>query len=153
MPQGNGNVPPGAEGEKTAAPAHASWGIIALLTAASFALAFGLAWRLFGGRPDAPAAPPARAIRAADLRPFMAAVRAEDYPLMSKLGGELFTAGSKILDRETALSEFAVDSFPPHQVYAFYTALKDGTVYRVLLTLDREDRVASFLAEDMPVVP
>ncbi|MDR0363395.1 MAG: hypothetical protein LBJ46_12050 [Planctomycetota bacterium] len=141
-------------GKEAAEPARkgSPWIASGLLAAGSFALAFALAWHLFGRPPAGPGAPPARDIAVAELAPFLEAARAGDYPRMAELGSALFTEGSRILGRETALDGYAVDGFPPHRVYAFYAAHKDGAVYRVLLTLDAEDRVASFLAEDMPVV-
>lgn len=126
----------------------------------AFALAFLLAWLIFspgsgdqppaaigGGEPTA-AAP---TLTEADLKPFFEAVANGDFEEMDRLGGQLFQKDAHLPDSKTILAEYETNSFPPHLVYVFYSDTKDDTIYRVLLTMDENNRVASFMAEDMPI--
>lgn len=131
---------------------------LAAVAAAAFALAFVLAWLMFGAgqsgavREEEPPTRPGRTLGEAEMKPFLDAARSGDFKAMAAAGGELFIKGDVIPDRESLFAEYAVDSFPPFQVYAFYTAAAGGYVYRVLLTLDENNKVESFMAEEMPVV-
>ena len=69
------------------------------------------------------------------------------------LGGELFPVGRAIANRTAVLEDYETTSYPPYQVYAFYSGIRDSVLRRVLLTVDENDKVVSFLAEEMPVVP
>lgn len=120
----------------------------------SFILAFVSAWALFSrgnGNSETPPAIPARTLTEADLHPFLQAVAAEDFAAMDRLGGELFAPGNLIPDSQVRLEEYATTSFAPHLVYAFFTRIETDRTYRVLLTTDEEDRVVSFMAEEMAI--
>lgn len=126
----------------------------------AFACAFILAWWLFRSPVAAPAttdevaAPPPRSLKETDMAEFFGAVMEEDYAAMARIGKELFVPGHFIPARKELFVEYETGSFPPHQVYAFYTKTKDNVVYRVLLAVEDEtNRIESFLAEDMPIVP
>lgn len=128
------------------------------VAAAAFALAFFLAWLLFGGG-KAPAVPEGEPVRQArtlgetELGPFLAAADAGDFQQMSTLGKELFEKGDIVPDHERLFSVHAVDGFPPYRVYAFLTSNRDNNIYRVILTIDEtDDKIESFMAEATPIV-
>ena len=130
-----------------------------VLFLAAFGCAFILAWWLFSSpvtvpvSPEVEAAPPPRSLKEDDIAEFFGAVVEEDYAAMARIGKELFEPGALIPDHKQLFIEYETASFPPYQVYAFYTKNKDNVVYRVLLTVDEEvNKVESFLAEDMPIV-
>lgn len=149
--------PPAAAPAKAQAPAGKSGtGKMAVVIALTFVAAFALAWLLFGNtKPPAqtePEAPPAKVIGEAEVKEFLAAVEAEDFAAMTRIGSDLFKKGDKIPDRTRLFGDHAVESFPPFQVYAFMTHASNKEIRRVLLTIDENDQVESFMAEEMPVV-
>lgn len=87
-------------------------------------------------------------IDAAAVREFLAAVSAGDFPAMRELGGRVFVKGRRVGDR-AAFAEYGTNSVPPYTVYALHADNAPDAVRRVLLTLDAEGRVESFLAEEM----
>lgn len=87
------------------------------------------------------------------LAAFLAAAEKGDYPEMEKSGPELFAKGVEIPDAPERFKEYEANSYPPYTVYAFYSQGSNEHVRRVLLTLDGSNRVESFLAEEMAVVP
>lgn len=109
--------------------------------------AFAVAWLLF--RPPPP--PPERVLAAEELTGFFRAVEQNDYAAMSELGTELFREDTRIPDSKALFAEYETTSYPPNTVYAFYSGFGLGLTRRVLLTMDAEDRVVSFLAEEMEV--
>lgn len=132
--------------------------LIGVAASVAFVLAFFLAWVLFGSskggavKEEEPPAPQNKTLGEADLEPFLAAARSRDFKAMSAIGKELFRKGDDIPDRELLFAEYAVDSFPPYQVYAFLTSNTGEYVYRVMLTVTDDNKVESFMAEEMPVV-
>lgn len=126
---------------------------------AAFGCAFILAWWLFRSPAAAPVSPevvaasPPRSLGENDMAEFFGAVLEEDFAAMARIGKELFVPGHFIPSRKEMFVEYETGSFPPHQVYAFYTKTTDNMVYRVLLAVEDEtNKVESFLAEDMPIV-
>lgn len=129
-----------------------------LIFAAGFALAFLLAWMFFSRGERTKPAPAkeearvkARVLAKEDMAEFFKAVDNGDYPGMVRLGKELFQPGTIISDSRILLEHYAVDSYPPHQVYAFYTRIGTPNSYRVLLTMDESDQVVSFMAEETAI--
>lgn len=125
------------------------WGLL-------FCMGLGAAFmagRLFPGKwPPAPAAAkPAGVDRNAVAR-FLEAAKRGDYAEMAKTGDRVFPRGAKVAKSGELFKEYEANSFPPYTVYAFYSEGSDERVRRVLLTLDGEERVESFLAEEMAVV-
>ncbi len=129
--------------------------------ALAFILAFALAWALFrrdeppppAAAPEAAkAAPPAPTLKREDTAAFLQAVRTGDFAAMRDRGEALFVEGARIPDSAGMFADYATSSFPPHVVYSFYSGAADGKVQRVLLTMDGEDKVGSFLAEEMNIV-
>ncbi|MCC8190645.1 MAG: hypothetical protein LIP77_08430 [Planctomycetes bacterium] len=128
------------------------WFAVAL--ALVFALALGLGWLLF-----APSRPPASPTTAAStgsvdeerLAAFLAAARQADYGRLRDLGEELFLPGVRIPDSRRRLEDYATNSFVPYSVYVLFTSIEPDRTRRVLLTLDEEERVVSFLAEEMAI--
>lgn len=120
---------------------------------AAFILAFVLAWALFSPSrpPEPPPPPPARTLSAADMKDFLQAVENSDYARMSAIGTEIFAEGNIIPDSKTMFAEYETTSYPPHTVYAFYSMIGEDKTQRVLLTMDEENKVASFLAEEMAI--
>lgn len=92
-------------------------------------------------------------VDAADLALFLAAAGKGDYAAMSKDGPDLFSKGVLISDAPDRFKDYESNSFPPYTVYAFYSQGSDEMVRRVLLTLDEDNRVESFIAEEMAVLP
>lgn len=128
-----------------------------LVFVAGFLLAFLLAWFLFSPGEKAAPEPVAtepkvetRTLTAGDLTEFFRAVDNRDFAAMSSLGTELFQPGNVIDNSDALLEPYAVDSFPPHQVYALFTHIGSPKSYRVLLTMDG-NRVASFMAEEIAI--
>lgn len=89
----------------------------------------------------------------AGLVAFLAAAKKGDYAVMEKSGSALFAKGAQIPNAPEQFKEYEANSFPPYTVYAFYSQGSSERVRRVLLTLDENNRVESFLAEEMTVVP
>lgn len=122
-----------------------------------FVLAFGLAWLLFRRDPvpppsAEPAAPATRAVSADELGAFLRAVDDGDFEAMKRLGGEAFARGNLIAEGRDRLADYETSSYSPdHLVYALYHHSDPDRVYRVILTLNEEGRVVSFMAEDMAV--
>ena len=136
-------------------------GKLLAIVAATFALAFGLAWFLFTpGAAVQPQTPDPAAVRtaptvvlaAADVAPFLSAVTAEDYSAMDRLGTQLFTSGAAIPDHANLFDGYAVNSYPSYHVYNFYSQTTGEQIYRVLLTVEDNGAIESFLAEEMPIV-
>ncbi len=166
-------APGAAQDSHSAAPTHSLQPSLpqpqllkkyAAIVAVTFIAAFIIAWLVFRPGPQ-----PARAVReieqdgqeasvpgktidAAGLGDFLKAAETGDYPAMAEIGGKLFVKGDTIPDHKRLLSSYAVDGFPPYQVYKFYSATTDTRIYRVLLTMDDNNTVESFMAEEMPVV-
>ena len=127
----------------------------AALFLAGFAAAFSLALWLLPqrGAPDASvAAMDSRTIRPDDLLGFFQAVARKDFPAMAKSGERVFVQGDKIENAGKTLAGYETNSFPPHTVYAFFSENLPDKTRRVLLTLDGDDRVTSFMAEEMSVI-
>ncbi len=90
-------------------------------------------------------------ITADELQEFFQAVEQGDFHAMSSLGKKLFIPGRKIEDAETTLAGYQTNSLPPYTVYAFFIANTRDKTRRVMLALDGEGRIESFLAEEMAV--
>lgn len=86
------------------------------------------------------------------LADFLDAAKRKDYEAMGKKGDEVFRKGVLVPDSGELFKDYAANSYPPYTVYAFYSEGSDDRVRRVLLTLDAEERVESFLAEEMTVI-
>lgn len=95
---------------------------------------------------------PPRKLDETKLTNFLRAAEKGDYAAMETTGPDVFHKGVLIPDAATRFEPYAANSFPPFTVYAFYSAGSDDRVRRVLLTLDAENRVESFLAEEMTVM-
>ena len=154
-------APPGATKPVAAAKTGLSGGKLATIVTITFALAFGMAWLLFTPGPNAlPTTPepatartePAVIIGADDVTPFLAAATAEKYSDMERLGARLFVAGAVIPDHATLFEGYAVNSYPSYQVYNFYSRTIEDRIFRVLLTVEDNGTIDSFLAEEMPIV-
>lgn len=124
------------------------------LTLALFFL-LGVAVAVLAGRflsTPPPAQPVAVPSDPAAVARFLEAAERSDYALMAKTGEAAFPKGSVFPDAEKLFKDYASNSFPPYTVYAFYSEGSNERVRRVLLTLDGDKRVESFLAEEMNVV-
>lgn len=126
-----------------------------LLLVACFAVGFALAMTL--GRkspvPESAAQPTAPLpVDQKDLADFLVAAERSDYQAMKQQGDKIFQKGRPVPDAEKIFHDYAANSFPPFTVYAFLSEGDDNRVRRVLLTLDADKRVESFLAEEMAVV-
>ncbi len=86
------------------------------------------------------------------MREFLAAVKAGDFEAMRKLGGELFPKGAAVPDARRLFPGYEANNIPPYRVFAFLSDQGREQARRVMLTLDGENRVESFMAEEMPVV-
>ncbi len=126
-----------------------------LLLAGAFILGFALAaflLHLTSGESGAlRAARDVTTITPDELRDFFQAVEAGDFPAMASLGKKVFVHGRKIADAEKTLAGYQTNSLPPYTVYALYIAGTPEKTSRVMLALDQDDRIESFLAEEMPV--
>ena len=119
----------------------------------AFVLAFFLAWLVF--RPAAPEAGGAKAelvLPGERVRDFLSAVELGDFAAMRSLGEALFRPGAALGGAEAALIEYETNGLPPLRVFLFHSGSGDGSVRRVLLTLDASNRVSSFLAEETRIV-
>ncbi|MDR1745645.1 MAG: hypothetical protein LBS30_07830 [Planctomycetota bacterium] len=123
-----------------------------LLPAALFVLGFAVAFAIMRSPPETPAAGGADALQTAELREFLRAVSGGDFPAMKELGERLFVKGRKIEDAGKAFAGYETNSVPPYTVYALHAENAPDAARRVLLTLDGDGRVESFLAEEMTVV-
>ncbi len=148
------NVAPSA----SQAPGGRKYLTLAGVFVLAFVLAFGLAWALFRqeGAP-APAAgqtaaAPARTLKPEDLKEFLQAVEAGDYIAVRDRGEKLFVEGTNIPGSAGLFSAYATNSYPPNAVYSFLSEIGGGTTRRVMLTIDQEDKVVSFMAEEMNIV-
>jgi|GEM_PF-2133253 hypothetical protein len=149
------------ESQKSA-PTKNRNGVLILGFVVTFVVAFALAWLLFGAGQGSgsPAqneaeqdAPPARTLSPDEFRDFLTAVEAADFNAMSRLGKQVFKKGDLIPNYENLFAEYALDGFPPFNVFGFYTVGTSEAVYRVILTMNSEDNsVESFMAEEMPVI-
>ena len=134
--------------------------VMVLVFAAGFAAALAIAVLFM--RPGATPSRPVKEVVAdpgagvtlgeAELAEFFQAAESSDFEAMDRLGRELFKAGATVADRERLLAEYETTSYPPHTVYAFSTEIRDDAIHRVLLTLDDNDKVVSFLSEKMEIV-
>lgn len=88
-----------------------------------------------------------------EMAHFLQAAEAGDFETMRTEGRRIFTPGRAFPDSAAALAPYKVNSYPPYVVYAFMTENAENTTRRVLLTMDDHDKVESFLAEEMAVVP
>lgn len=126
--------------------------------AAGFILAFLLAWFLFSPGKNAAAKPAeaaeteieTRTLTGKELAEFLQAVDNQDFAAMSRLGKELLQTGNTIAGHDALLEKYAVDSYPPHQVYALFTRIGNPKSYRVLLTMEG-NKVVSFMAEEIDI--
>lgn len=137
--------------------------VVAAVFVLAFAAAFLLAWIWLRREPPLPPAPvpppsvatpapPARTLGRADLKDFFQAAADGDFAALRDRGEKLFVAGTRVPDSAGLFSEYAANSYPPYAVYAFLTRVADGKSVRVLLTMDAEDRVVSFMAEETAIV-
>lgn len=99
----------------------------------------------------------AQALRSADISErefagFMRAVTTESFAAAARHGEQLFQTGRKLAVPEDRLAPYLTTSFPPNRVYVLHVENASDAVRRVLLTLDGDNRVVSFLAEEMRVV-
>lgn len=125
----------------------------ALIFGLGFVAAFFLARYIF--MPDRPAddgVPVGRVVKADELRGMFQAADQGDFSALERIGAELFVPGNRIPDSKKLLEPYAVPSFPPHQVYAFLTRIGGAKSQRVLLTMDDNDAVVSFMAEETEIV-
>lgn len=143
--------------ENTAAPAaRPGFRALAVVFVAAFALAFAAAWLLL--RTETPPVPPpapvpeTRTLSPAELDGFLQAVADGDFAAMNRLGTQLFTAGTVVPDSAALLGEFETNTYSDVAVYALYSSIGESRTTRVLLTVDKDDKVVSFLAEEMPVI-
>ncbi len=125
-----------------------------LYTALAFVCGFALAMlaaKYYFERNAVQEAPVYRTLSKDDVAPVLAAADAGDYAQLAALGQELFTPGTKIPDSAVLFDDYAVASFAPHQVYALLTELGGETSRRVLLTMNEDDSVESFMAEETEI--
>ena len=150
----NGNVAASA----SRAPGGLKYTTLAGMLVLTFILAFVLAWALFRreGAPSPAAekadAAPAGILKREDLREFFRAVEAGDYAAARGRGEKLFTKGTGIPGSADIFAAYAVTSYPPNAVYAFLRQIAGDKTRRIMLTLDPEDKVISFMAEEMNIV-
>ena len=132
--------------------------VLIALFGAGFILAFVIAWFIFAKPEPIPAAPAVAAAQATgvltsdDMRGFFDSVKRRDFAAMRDLGGDLFKEGVRIADSATVFAGYETNSFPPLVVYALHVGDEGDKTRRVLLTLDADGRVASFLAEEMTIM-
>ncbi|MDR2391747.1 MAG: hypothetical protein LBE84_08735 [Planctomycetota bacterium] len=132
------------------------WLALAGIFVLAFAIAFGLAWLLLN--PAAPAKetgqPEDRVHRvtAAEAEAFARAVGRGDFSAMRDIGKSIFRRGADATAAVGPLADHAASSLPPYRVYALHHEAMDGKILRVLLTLDDDDRVVSFVAEETSVI-
>jgi hypothetical protein len=128
---------------------------LAAVFAAAFILAFGIAWLIFQSSPPAPLPPPQQEIRVltkAEVDGFLQAVADGDYETMNRVGNQLFAVGNKIPDSRELLDQFQTNTYSDVEVYALFSRIGEKKTTRVLLTVDKNDTVVSFLAEEMPLI-
>lgn len=137
--------------------------------ALGFVLAFAILWfamplmqqymqKMAGEQPAveqqvAPVVPAPDAVEQDGMTRFLKAAADGDFAVMQSEGRRIFTPGKAIPDSAALLAPYQVNSHPPYLVYAFLTENTEKATRRVLLTMDGQDRVESFLAEEMAVVP
>ncbi|MDR1534720.1 MAG: hypothetical protein LBU64_06415 [Planctomycetota bacterium] len=127
---------------------------------AGFVLALALARALWlpppspEGREGSGPGPEAAAggISPAEREEFVQAVFRGDFPAMRNLGTRLFPSGADAGGAATALAEFETNGLPPNRVYSLCSRVERGKSFLVMLTLDPENRVVSFLAEESALV-
>lgn len=122
---------------------------------AAFALAFLLAWLLFAppAPEPTPAPPPPKTLAVADVDAFLQAVNKNDYTQIRELGSAAFTENTTVPDGKQRFTEFETTSYSPNTtVYSFHSGIDGEKARRILLTLDDNNRVVSFLAEEMAIV-
>lgn len=95
---------------------------------------------------------PESVLRTEDVRDFFKAVTGRDFAAMAAVGERTFVRGARVENADKLLSGYETNSFPPFTVYALYVENMPEKTRRVLLTLDKEDRVESFLAEEMTII-
>ncbi len=86
------------------------------------------------------------------MNAFLAAVKQGDFPTLQRLGRDLFPKGAAVREPEKLFAGFEANNIPPYRVFAFLSDQGMEKARRVMLTLDGEGRVESFMAEEMPVV-
>ncbi|MCD7898285.1 MAG: hypothetical protein LUG50_16715 [Planctomycetaceae bacterium] len=91
-------------------------------------------------------------VRDEDVARFLEAVKAEDYDAMRDVGGRTFRKGVVVADHAEWFGDYATTSHPPYAVYAFYVELAETRGRRVMLTVDADGVVDSFMAEEMKIV-
>lgn len=127
--------------------------VAALCFVAGFAIAFPVAWILFTPAAQTDAAGPARvdAISAGEMKEFLRAAESGDFAVMRDHGDGIFREGKTIPNAGSLFARFEANSFPPYSVYAFFTSSDPDMTRRVILTLDDQGKVVSFMAEEMVV--
>ncbi|MCC8165444.1 MAG: hypothetical protein LIQ31_04695 [Planctomycetes bacterium] len=110
----------------------------------------------FGGRdraaPEVPDTVVTVPVRDDDVAQFLGAVEAGDYGAMRDIGGRTFRKGVIITNHAERFGDYATNSLPPYAVYAFYIDLNVASGRRVMLTVDADGVVDSFMAEEMKIV-
>ncbi len=91
-------------------------------------------------------------VRDGDVARFLVAVAAGDFDAMRDIGGRTFWKGVVIPDHAERFGGYATNSLPPYTVYAFYVELGETRGRRVMLTVDADGVVDSFMAEEMKIV-
>lgn len=129
--------------------------------AAVFVAGFVLAWVMSNRRQPTPSEnnPPPQSsqriqlLETKKLVAFLEALGRDDYTETAKAGEEAFPSGTVIPEHKKLFAEFAAGDIPPFATYVFMSGQRDGSVVRILLTIDAETgKVESFLAEAMPIV-
>ncbi len=91
-------------------------------------------------------------VRDEDVARFLDAATAGDYDAMRDIGNRTFRKGVVIADHAERFDGYATNSLPPYTVYAFYVELGETRGRRVMLTVDADGVVDSFMAEEMKIV-
>ena len=113
--------------------------LVAVL-AGIFILVFGLTWFL------------SRWSDRGETEAFVQAVLRNDFFAMRDIGKNIFRRGADARAIVGLLAGREANSLPPYKVYVLHHGAMDGKISRVLLTLDDDDRVVSFVAEEMSVI-
>ncbi len=120
--------------------------------------------RYYSSKPSSPAKPapaPASAKTSApvsvnadspDMKAFQTAVKTGDFAALRTLGQKLFPKGALVRDPDRLFAGYEANNIAPYRVFAFLSEQSREQARRVMLTLDGEGRVESFMAEEMPVV-
>lgn len=130
--------------------------VLALVFALGFAAALAFVRPHSAGAPGRPpeaaAAAGPEAPRTGEQREFFQAVAKGDFVAMAALGERAFVRGGSVENAAAVLAGYETNSFPPFTVYALYVENAPDKTRRVLLTLDKDGKVESFLAEEMSII-